>query len=523
MSTAQHARRLGPLVLGAVALLSWLVGHTDVFFADGLRYITQAKAISHGSWAQGVVRSVDHPLYPMAIAVVHGVLKGDSPHDWQIAAQAAAAIAGVLLVIPVYLVSYELFGAPAAWLAVFLTYLLPFSGHVLADTLSESTFLLFWTWGVWTTLRFLRAGALGWIPLTICFSVLAYLTRPEGLILPAALLATLVVLPYFQSSGLPVARRRWAIGILVLGPMLLAGPFILAKGNISTKPSMLRILGIGRAAPAMAVERERPLPPDQTLPKTVYLAVRAMMRSVEGATSLPLILLAPLGIAASWPSNLGRRHWIFLGSIITLSTAAMVRLHAMSGYCTPRHAMIVGWILIPASAAGLDKVVTAIALAIQKRMAGAPSRARLEMGIKAVALGVCATLWGPATLASIDPGFHGYKQAGEWLATAAEPGESMVDPKGFSLFYADRHGYTFSTLEQATRDRSVRWIIAHEALIYGPWDYSKCIRELVAERKPVRIFPAKPAHRVSKVYVYDLAQPVGIATSDGSPVSPLRR
>ena len=523
MSTAQHARRLGPLVLGAIALLWWLVGHTDVFFADGLRYITQAKAISQGSWAQGVVRSVDHPLYPMAIAAVHSVLEGDSPHDWQLAAQAAAAIAGVLLVIPVYLVSYELFGAPAAWLAVFLTYLLPFSGHVLADTLSESTFLLFWTWGLWSTLRFLRAGALGWLPLTILFGVLAYLTRPEGLILPAALLTTLVVLPCFQSPGIPAARRRWAIGVLVLGPLLLAGPFILAKGNVSTKPSMLRILGIGRPAPAMAVERERPLPPDQTLPKTIYLAVRAMMRSVEGATSLPLILLAPLGIATSWPSNLGRRHWIFLGSIIALSTLAMVRLHAMSGYCTPRHAMIVGWILIPASAAGLNKVVTALASAIQRRMAGTPPRERLETAIKAATLALCASLWGPATLAAIDPGFHGYKQAGEWLSSAVKPGESLLDPKGFSLFYADRHGYTFATLETAAHDRSVRWIIAHEALIYGPWDYSKCIRELVAERKPVRVFPARPAHRVSKVYVYDLAQPDGIAASDASAVAPLRR
>ena len=49
-------------------------------------------------------------------------------------------------------------------------------------------------------------------------------------------------------------------------------------------------------------------------------------------------------------------------------------------------------------------------------------------------------------------------------------------------------------------------MVAHEALIYGPWDYSKAIRALVADRRPIRIFPAKPAHRVSKVYVFDLAQ-----------------
>ena len=113
MTTAQHVRRLGLLIIGAAALLWWLAVHTDVFFADGLRYIAQARAIDHGSWTQGLVRSVDHPIYPMAIAAMHRLLGGDEPRDWQTAAQVAAAISGVLLVIPVYLVSVEVFGPRA--------------------------------------------------------------------------------------------------------------------------------------------------------------------------------------------------------------------------------------------------------------------------------------------------------------------------------------------------------------------------------------------------------------------------
>ena len=62
------------------------------------------------------------------------------------------------------------------------------------------------------------------------------------------------------------------------------------KGGISTKPSILRVLGLGQAAPAMAVERERPLDPDQTAAKTASLAARAVLRAVDGATSLPLLL-----------------------------------------------------------------------------------------------------------------------------------------------------------------------------------------------------------------------------------------
>ena len=139
------------------------------------------------------------------------------------------------------------------------------------------------------------------------------------------------------------------------------------------------------------------------------------------------------------------------------------------------------------------------------RRAGSSHRARVRHQAR-VRWAVCLVLWGPAAIASIDPGFHGYRQAGEWLASSARPGDGMVDPKGFSLFYAGKPGYTFATLAQGVHDPRVRWVVAHEALIYGPWDYSKAIRALVADRRPIRIFPAKPAHRVSKVYVFDLAQ-----------------
>jgi len=491
-------------MIAASALLAWLIAHTDVFFADGLRYIAQAKTIDQGAWARGLVGSVDHPIYPMAIAGVHRLVGGEGPHAWQTAAQVAAAIAAALIVMPVYLISVEVYGASTAWLACFLIFLLPFNGHVLADALSESTFLLFWSWGVWSALKFLRCWRLIWLPVVIVLSVLAYLTRPEGLILPVALLVALCALSLGHSSGIPAAKRWWAIVILVLGPLLAAGPFMIVKGGISTKPSMTRILGLGRAAPPMAVERERPLDPGQSAPKTVLLALRAVLRAVDGATSPPLLLLAPLGIAASWSSGTGRRIWLFFGTILGLTILAMTRLHALSGYCTPRHAMVVAWILIPASAAGLNRVAAASSRVVTRFAGQLASSQTIERAIRFAILGCCLAWWGPTAIAAIDPGFGGYRQAGEWLADSALTGEGLIDPKGFAIFYAGKPGYTFATLGQGIHDPAVRWVVAHEALIYGPWDYSTAIRTLVADRRPIRIFPPKPSRGVCKVYVYDL-------------------
>jgi hypothetical protein len=153
----------------------------------GLRHIEQARQLDRGDWHDGLRRAVDHPLSPLAIAGVHRVLRlADRPLDWQAAAQGASLLAGMLLAIPLYLSAPALFGGSGAWLACLLVYLAPLPAHVMADGLSESTVLLFWTWGLWAAL-FLKAGSLSWLALALGFGGLAYLSRPEGLLLPAAL------------------------------------------------------------------------------------------------------------------------------------------------------------------------------------------------------------------------------------------------------------------------------------------------------------------------------------------------
>src|SRR5690606_30998089 len=116
----------------AATLLGWLAARAEVMYADGLRYVAGARAVDRGDWKTSVVRAVDHPAYPMTIAGAHRLLGGgESPQDWQTAAQTASVVAGVLLVIPLYLVALELFGPTAAWMACVLTFLVPNTGRVL--------------------------------------------------------------------------------------------------------------------------------------------------------------------------------------------------------------------------------------------------------------------------------------------------------------------------------------------------------------------------------------------------------
>ena len=56
-----------------------------------------------------------------------------------------------------------------AWLGAILVVANPVMGHAVINVLSETTFLLFWTWGLWGAVRFLREGRFFWLPLTIGF------------------------------------------------------------------------------------------------------------------------------------------------------------------------------------------------------------------------------------------------------------------------------------------------------------------------------------------------------------------
>jgi hypothetical protein len=508
MSRTQHWAGIGLLLVGVGALLGWLAAHAEVLYADGLRYIHQARTIDRGAWGDGLLRAVDHPVYPLEVVAAHRLMRGrdDDPESWQAAAQAAAVLAGVLLVVPLSLLTCELFGDGAAWPGCLLVYAVPLTGHVFADALSESTFLLFWAAGLWTALRFLRAGSAAWLIPTMGLAVLAYLTRPEGLLLPAALLATLLLLPWVPP--LRLGRRRWwaAVGMLAIGPACLVGPYVAVKGGIGTKPSIARLLGTAPKAPPAAVERLRPLDPDQTAVETAAQAVKAVAAAVREAVTLPLLPLALVGLV--FRRRAGPRAWLFLAIAGGAAILALLRLHATAGYCSPRHALVLALVLIPAAAAGLAQAIDAAGGLVAGRIP-AWLRPRVVPLAWVAALGALACAWAPRTLAPLNEGFGGYRTAGRWLQERVEAGARVVDVSGWALYYGRLDGYTFANLVAAPADPAARWVVAREAHLRGPWPYCAELREMVGPAEPVAVFLGANPRHPTKVMVFDRWAPLG--------------
>lgn len=505
MTKTQHGVRIVLLTVLAAGLLGWLSRHTAVFFDDGLRYIAQAQGLARGSLRDGLLHAVDHPAYPAAIALANRALGGDTPQAWQSAAQAASVLIGVLLVLPLYLVAAELFGGRSAWLGVALTYAVPLTGHVLADVLSEGTFLLFWTWGLYAALRFLREGRFVWLPPMILGGGLAYLSRPEGILLPAAMVATLAFVPFLKSTRMNWPRWWAAVGFLVIGPALLVGPYVAARGGIGTKPAVQRLLGLAPRSGPDAVERARPLDPDQSDAKTYADAAKSVFESVRDAVTLPLLPFALIGAVGTIRQS-GRdraRVWLFLGVIVGASILALVRLHATGGYCSPRHAMVLAILLLPAAAAAIDRLLAA--LPIPARLLGSAPGETIAAGplLWIVALGGFLAFTHRATLEPINFTKGGYKEAGLWVAEHVPEGAKVVDVTGLSLFFGGHSGYTFADLYRAKDDPGLRWVVVRDNHLKGPWTYCRQLKELVDGLEPKATFPADPLPGQSKVYVFE--------------------
>ncbi len=509
----RHLYRILLLCAGSTLLLGWVVKHTEPSTNVGLRHIAQAEQIEHGGWREGLFQGIDHPLHPLGIAVVHRLFDGDGPASWQRAALLFSFGAAVLLVIPIYLLTLELFGENAAWLAAALVLINPSTGFIVVNVSSETSFLVWWSFGLWASIRFLREGRFLWLPLAIGFGALAYLTRPEGMLLPVALALTLLVLPLQTATRINWPRWWRALMCVTGGLLLFFGPYIAIKGGLGTKPGIARVLGLAPESAPLALERERPLPPDQTSFETYRQSTVRMLKAHRGALTLPLIPFSLLGVVLAVRMRERARAWLFLGIVLAASAVALVRLYATGGYLTARHALIPGLILTLAAAFGLVWLTTRIS--IPGRWVGmASDRIRPGPAVWAGLIAILVVIPYLRTLGPLRAGpFAAYHTAGDWLARNTGTHEEVLDLTDWSLFFSRRPGYHFADVYRAPRDPNTRWIVVRQPHIEGHWHYSQVVRDLIDGREAVALFPPRPGPNEMQIRIYDRLSPPALAAS----------
>ena len=508
MTPWQHVKRMGMLVVAAGrswAGLSRIASpRSPTASATFSRPSGSITEDGRGAWrGVSITRCTrwESPSRITCSAVIH------RPHG-NARRLALACACVIVLVIPVYLLALELFGERAAWVACLLMTVNPVVDDIVVNVLSESTFLVWWTFGLWCTVRFLRGGKFGWLPAAIGLGGLAYLTRPEGMLLAAALAGTVVISPLFRATRIDWRRWRWAVAFLAAGPAIVIGPYVALKGGVGTKPGIARVLGLAPRAEPLALERGKPVPAGQSMYQTYHLATIRMIKAFRVGVTAPLFPLALFGLVLAMGRPDRARAGLLLAIILAASAFALVRLHATGGYCTARHGLIPGMLLTLAAAHAITWLMEKIA--IPGRWLGLV-REWVRPGPICRAAVVGALVFASLKIQDLGPFNHGpysvYQATGEWLSCHTGNHEHVLDLTGWPLFFSSLHGYSFANVYEAPADPATRWIVVRQPHVDGHWYYSEVIRDLIGGRAPVAQVPPRAAANQVQILIYDRLAP----------------
>ena len=527
MTTAQHATRMGLLMTAAALYLGWVVHHSEPTFADGLRYIHQAERIEVDANRRALIEASDHPLHALGIAATHRIATGNSdPLSWQQASLYFSFGCIVVLVIPIYLLSCELFGSRAAWLAGLLVTINPIVADVVVNVLSECPFLVCWNLGLWAAIRYLRERRWPWLLLVIALSSLAYLARPEGMLLPCALVATLLAAPLFRAMPGHEPSTWRGLVLLAIGVIVFVGPYVAMKGGLGTKPGIARVLGLAPQAPPLALERGKPVPADQSSLKTYRVATVRMFKAFRVGATTPLFPLGLLGLFVAPRQRAFARARLLLLIVLAASAVALVRLHVTGGYCTARHGLIPGLLLTMYAAGAISWLMTRAS-----ESTGWIQTARAKFPISRVgSVGLTSILAGLLVLENQHLGprnagpYSVYETAGRWLVEHARHDERILDLTGWPLYFSRLAGYTFADIYSAPNDPSTRWIVVRQPHVEGHWLYSQVVRDLIDGREPIALVPPQVTAGQVQIRIYDRhAPPNRVAVNTEHSTKPLDR
>jgi hypothetical protein len=475
------ARRIALILLLTISIHAYMVVNTTVVSRDCTifsRYAlhletapldpldpTQTKTLA-APWE--VIKKAEHPpAYPASILamskLVHGFMRGPSPHSMAISAQLVSALAAILLVFPMFGLVRRLFDSKVACAATAIYQVLPVFVEVTIDGISDGLFLLTAVTSLWFATRALEMqfsyGAY-FHGLGAGLSCgLGYLIRPDAMIVGVTIGLTYAgaVLIRLSTKGARSSSRLpfWAGIGLSLGVAIIFLPYVQLIGRFTNKPSgnemltRLHAIIFGSKEPPKATYFDR----NQSRLKTVNLPLAAWWHPIENEKDSRAVWAARELLTKEYPK--AAHYWLpclgFIGMLalrrrflearvfmlLLLALIHMTILWVLAsgvGYVSQRHTLLT--VLVAA-------IFAAAALPIIGRWFQRGKGDGWTVGTILALLIIASCL--PRDFRSLHQDRAGHKEAGLWLAEHADPKASIIDPFGWSEYYAGR------TLHQRTQ------------------------------------------------------------------------
>lgn len=464
---------LALLLFLAVGIRAWVIGHTEVAARDSIGFIRYALELERYHWKEVLERNLQHPGYPMVLLAVswpvRHFLGGTNYASMQLSAQLASALAGVLLIIPMYYVGRDLFGRRVGFWGAALFQCLPVSSRVMSDALSEATFLLFTASALLFAVRALRGYSVSRFAWCGLFSGLAYLTRPEGALIVAAAGLVLVAMQFSSALRCSWVRACACAAALLLGAMAVGSPYVLVIGRVTNKPTPLMILETAARQEApdhgSIAKRSQIAPPlkhswrfgvshgpltasvlavyaPESLGDRRFWGLQAIVTEV--IKDFQYMAMLPLLLGLWWFGDrlrTGSGAWVGL-VLCLLHSLILWRLAVLVGYVSDRHVLVLVLCGVFHAAGGVFAFGELLALFVRRLRAGraGDSEPTTAQGGR-LSVVLLLALMGFGLQESLKP-LHanraGHRQAGLWLAEHTRLADPVVDPFCWAHYYAGR-------------------------------------------------------------------------------------
>jgi hypothetical protein len=448
------------LLLLATTIRIWLIAHTEVTSRDSIGYQRYAWELGHDSWKEVLRRNVHHPLYPLTILAVsvpvRQLVGGSDLIVMQLSAQLASGLAGILLVVPMFFLGKELFDRKVGFWASAIFQCLPVGARVMSDALSESLFLLISSTALLLTVRSFRSGSIRHFALCGLFAGLAYLTRPEGILIVGAVLLVVIARQLMVSRQTSYTFKSMAS--LIVGFVVFAGPYMATIGGFSNKMTMRDVLktahaswpssfvavneGRGSAPPAAVIALWWPDGKVSDglghLGWSFYALGCEISKGFFYVAWIPALL--GLFIRAPETTRASRRVLIVLS---VLQCLALLRVALVAGYVADRHVLII-------VLCGLYWAVVAVLYLFEPVRAASGRQlfarkattdhwplATSHLCAAMLFLALCGFAL-PKTLAPLHANRAGHHAVGLWLAEHATDADEIEDPFCWAAHYAGR-------------------------------------------------------------------------------------
>lgn len=408
---------------------------TKVINPDGVLYITAAQHFASGDFKAGLA-IYPMPAYSLFIVLVHFLVR-----DWIIAALTVNIVMSVSILIPLYLLTKNLFDQRAAFWACVAFALSPLPNHWSIEIIRGPSFMFFFGWAAYFGHCASQTGKLSLFSLAALFAMLSAMFRVEGLIFfPCSILFLTALL--LRRANDRISKIK-GICILVAFPLVSAATLFLLLGsswssysrlseliqkaqslfslgfldNYKLIHQQLKTLGAGSYGNSFTVFASRYL-------QTIYLIglLELFIKVLFPAYLIPLVL----GFKHSKLRNRG--FILFLSGCYVLS----IYLYLISmNTVSDRFVFVPSALLYPWIGVGLDRLY-----AFLKR-----SRKPFVLGAVLFLIFLCAPLYRSARVLWKQDDV--VKVAGKWLAEVPEfKGKKMIATDARVPFYADRRsGY----------------------------------------------------------------------------------